>query len=441
MTRKRSNCYLHLAISLAAIPAMLSEIVVIKLLILIYAIYLVLKKKAESLPALMVISSFTSNSNFILTTMILVAGINYSILKKANVQYLFLFLLLFLPYIVYRIIINMINTDVKIGLIMNQYQYYLSLFCFFYGIILVKSFNGEVLKVIFITLVLLSIINLFKLYIVGMPIVRLAFYIIPLFCSLLIYYLYSHNNFSFRPKYLLLLLIILIVLPQGLTFTLMLSGLLSMVMVYLYYTKKNAFLFVMIGYPIYIVLAIVMISAISNFRQEDYSAYKDIEMSEITSLESLRNRFNMKMYEDRAPIWAGTWKLIVTKPYLLPPESIENIQIVNKSGGKNIEFEHSSHNIFLDFIRLNGLIFGISFIFVYLRILLLARYAFIIQDFNSLFILLALNAIACMIIGSFTGVYVLISTFSIFTFTFIGITYAAYKNPEIFNKNLGINKL
>ena len=42
---------------------------------------------------------------------------------------------------------------------------------------------------------------------------------------------------------------------------------------------------------------------------------------------------------------------------------------------------------------------------------------------------MALNAIACMNKGSITGVYVLFTTFSLFSLTFVGITYAAYKNP------------
>jgi len=431
-----SQSYFHLVISLIAIPGMLSDIFIIKFIILIYAIYLVLKKKAEYLPALMVISTFTTNSYFILLAMAVVAALNYNVLRGAKVQYLFLFLLLFILYIGYQIISMMASSSTKIGIIMSQYEYYFSLFAFFYGIILMKSFNKKVLNAAFVALILLAVINLLKPYIDNLQTVRLVFYIFPLFSLLLIYGVYTNNRMLSMPQVLLLFLITISFFLNGLTFTLLLSLLLSIYLAYLYFKRKGMFLFRFTGYPIYIFLTISMIYTISTFDKSDFSAYKNIKMTEITSFESLGDRFKMKLFEDRGPIWAGVWMSIVTRPQWMPPESVESIKVVNKFGGKDIDFEFHTHNIFLDIIRENGLIFGASFIFVYVRILLLARKVVFISEINPLFMLLVLNAISCMIIGSFTGVYVLLTTFSIFIMALLGIAYAAYIYPNIFKINM-----
>lgn len=429
------SCF-HLVISMVAIPGMLSDIFFIKLIILIYAIYLVLKKKAEYLPALMVISTFTANSYFILLAMAVVSVINYSVLREAKVQYLFLFLLLYILYIGYQIISMIYSGGSKIGIIMSQYEYYFSLFAFFYGIILMKSFNTKILNAVFVTLILLSVVDLLKPYIDNLPTVRLVFYSFPLFSVLLIYSVYTNDRILSMLQVLLLFLITTSFFLSGLTFTLLLSVLLSIYLAYLYFKRKGIFLFRFTGYPIYIFLTISMIYTISTFDKSDYSAYKNMQMSEIISFESLSDRFKMKLFEDRGPIWAGVWMSIVTRPQWMPPESVESVKVVNKSGGKDIDFEFHTHNIFLDIIRENGLIFGISFIFVYVRILLLGRKVVFISGINPLFMLLVLNAISCMIIGSFTGVYVLLTTFSIFILTLLGIAYAAYEDPNIFKSNM-----
>jgi hypothetical protein len=194
----------------------------------------------------------------------------------------------------------------------------------------------------------------------------------------------------------------------------------------MYFKKKFISLRIATGSIAYIVLFLLLIFAITGFEKYDYSAYIDMTIKEVNSFESLSNRIGMKFFDDRAPIWIGVWEDIVYEKNWLPPFKVTEIKAVTRTF-KKVNFEFHAHNTYLELIRSNGIIMGLVLTTILIYFSLLGRKIFTLPNVDPLFIVFAVASIASLIIGSFTGIFVLLSTYAIFVLSIIGVAYAVFK--------------
>ena len=428
------NIYFHLIFSLALIPVILFGPTFTKLLIMLYAAWLIMKKDAGSLPALAIISSYMSNTFIIYFAVIVLSGINFKKLKSFGVHLVFILLLIFLPYILYLTGLKIFVFGLKAGLVLNQFQLYFSMFAFFYGILIMESFNRKVMQVTMLTLVLLyllSYVNLINPLFIN---VRLNFYTIPFFGAFFAYFL-SSNVKDKQVAYFLIgtgIILSSVILTSS-TFTIYLTTFFAFVLASLYFRRRHYTLRRATGTSAFIIVILLLFYAITGFEKNDYSDYLGESMEEVNSIESLTNRIGMKFFDDRAPIWVGVWEDIIYEKNWLPPLEVENIRASARSTIKKIDFEFHSHNLYLELLRTNGIVMGfvLSFIFIYFS--LLGRKILSIPNADPLFIVFVTASISTLIIGSFTGIYVLLSTYAIFALTIVGVAYAVY-NKSILKK-------
>jgi len=431
---KNINPIVHLIIAVLSIPLVIYGSAYIKLVFLFYPIWLIFKKDAAAIPALIVLVSFMSNSYAIYFSIIILAIINFKTLKENKVSLFFIILIVFLPYIIYLIINKIYVKDEVAGLAINQFQLYFSLFAFFYGILVVETMNKKVLFTIVWALFICFFINFFYGYIPNLPYARNSFFLFPFAGALIISVI---NGFRFD-NYLIYTIIGLVVIAFGVltldtTFTILLSILLSFSICSLYLRNKNLIIKVLTGYFIFIFSISIVAYAISEYNGVDYSEYKTLKMSDIKTVEELFNRFKMKLFEDRAPIWNGVFESIIRDKQLLIPEKVKEIEIVTKSD-TILDFDFHSHNLYLEFVRLNGIILGICFSLIFTIFVVFGNRIYQLKNIDSLFIIIVSSSIGTTVIGSFSGVFVLFSNFAILNMTILGVSYATYnihKNDKL----------
>lgn len=421
------NIYLHLVISFVSVLIIFFAPPAFKLLVMLYACWLVFTKDASALPALAVISTYMSNFYIIFFAFILLAILNFNKIKSYGVHIIFIILMLFLPYVLFQSGVKIFSLNMKSGLVLNQFQLYFSMFAFFYGILLIDTFNKKVMNVSIITMILLYLMNYVNIS-PDFVNVRLTFYIIPFFGAFLSYYFFGREK-KVSVVYLLIGIIIILssLILSDSTFTIYLTTFFAFVISALYYKRKFKILYLSLGVPAFLVVFLLISYAITEFEINDYSAYKDLGMSDVTSFEELSNRMKMKFFDDRAPIWVGVWNDIVYDKNWLPPAVVSEIQVATRTD-KVVEFDFHSHNIYLEFFRTNGIIMGIVASIIFVIFALLGRKIFLVPRVDSLFIVFISAAISTMVIGAMTGIYVLLSNYAPFVITIVGLAYAMSKN-------------
>lgn len=395
---------------------------------MLYAVWLVMKRDAGSLPALAVISSYMSNAFIIYFAVIVLSGINYKKLKSFGLHIVFIFLLLLLPYVLYQSGLKIFGLNMKAGLALNQFQLYFSLFVFFYGVLIMESFDRKVMQVSLLTLVLLYIFSTFDLSKFGVSIIRLNFFTIPFFGAFLAYYFYS--NVKGKKSVHILIgagIILSSVILTTTTFTIYLTTLFAFIIARMYFKRKFKSLRIVTGTLAFVVVLILLFYAITGFEKNDYSDYLGVSMEEVNSIESLTNRIGMKFFDDRAPIWVGVWENILYEKNWWIPMDVKEIQVQVRGKIKTVEFEFHSHNIYLEFLRTNGIIMGLTLSLIFIYFSLLGRKVFLIPNADPMFIVFVAASISTMILGSFTGIYVLLSNYAVFAMSIVGMAFAFYK--------------
>lgn len=429
MVKTKINIYLHLILALLLVPVVVYGNESAKLLVMLYGGWLVFKRDAGALPALAIIATFLSQIYILIFVIIFISVADYKKIKFYRVHYLLIILLLFLPFVLVQSGIRMFVLGYDIGLALNQYQLYFSMYFFFYGILIMNTFDVKVLKAIFISLVLLFFLSFINQTAPDFPLVRLTFFIIPFFAAFILYLIFKNRNKHFIVYFILSIVIISLSIIQIVpTFTLYLTALFSFLLVLLYFSKRHNILIRATGLSVFIVLFLILFYVINRLEDHDYGTYADVTMREVYSFESFIEQFRMKMFEDRAPIWASVWEEIIVRKIWLPPIEVANIHLT-VGRLKGIELEFHSHNIFLEFLRSYGIIMGIIVSVVLIKMSLLSRKIFALKGVDKLFIVFVAAAISTLTIGGFTGIYFLLSTYAPLGLSILGISYAAYKDP------------
>lgn len=426
--KENKKAYIHLIISVILIPFIIYGDDLMKYIILAYTAYLVIKMNAESLPALAIISSYLSSFYLIYFLFIIISILKFKKIKSVNFHVYLIILLIFLPLVLVYSFFQMYVFGKSIGVSFNQFGLYLSMFSFFYGIIISGTLNKNIINTSIYALIILYLLNYANIFYVDFSFNRLTFFVIPFFVAYLGYYFYHKKKMLYKGFLLICSFgVLATAIITNLTFTIYLTSIFSLLIVIFYYKNKHRVIKNISGVYAFILIFVMMIYSLATFREYDFSDYDRNNLTEINLFEDIRIKAQMKLFDDRAPIWSSVWNNIVNNPNLLPPFEIGTIQIV-RTGEEDKEFDYHSHNLYLEFLRTNGIVMGFGETIIFVMMILSSRRLLIVKNVYPLLIILTSTAISTMIIGGMTGIYVLISTFAPFVFTILGISHTlSYK--------------
>ena len=382
---------------------------------LAFGMWLVHQRKVEYFPLVILSTAFLSTAYILYLQMFLLTLLNYKIIRSYRQTTLFnFFIIMMVAFVIYSLI-KFIETDNNLGRSLESYSFVLAMAPFFYVMILRGNYGFKVFfERLFYVLIFILFLNvIFKELFPEFTSTRLIFYIIPLLFVQIILHLKDRSIFK-----MFLSILALGTAFQGATFTLLFTGIL--ILLFLYTSK-----FSNLKKIAPILLFLIPISAIVNFKSVDYSKYRDLKMEEINNYDDLKNRIGMKLYEDRAPIWIAAWQTIVNNPQLQPPQDPPTYTIEGRSS-KEVEWEHHSHNLYLESILRLGWILGllVSIVFLVINMKAFNHLNFTENKFVGSFFI---TAIFANLIGSQSGVFPLLLDYAFFSMGLLGLL-VVYKN-------------
>jgi len=411
---------------------------IFKYAVLPYVAYMIFSRNPDYLPSLII---FTIPGNVITVAILLLSFIvtlyKIKMFKNSSIKFYLYLALIPTPYLIINTIYRIIYVNKSIIDELVYLSMFFGLFSFFYFYILTREGRIKLNHIIIILALLFVIILLNFLYPEDDPI-RYIFYSFPLAGCFIFSVRNSHfSKFDSAIKLtsLIAFLYFLYVVNHQ-TFTLLLSAIISLHLIYLYHTQKVKSLKIYTSYLPFILSFFFVFYAMTNAEiySVDVNQKQDVEYSTLSldDVGAFKNRLLNKAFDDRAPLWNAVYLQILNNPHFLPPENIEEYTLTTTEGFES-ETNLPAHNLFLELIRVYGLLFGIIASFVYINFIVSASKLLLIKELNPIIIALLSVFLAIGIAGSTTGQYPLLLTFS-FMFLGLGGYFAAYKEGIVISK-------
>lgn len=376
--------------------------------------YMVWSKRSEFFPGL-IIHLFTETSVMyvILFTTFLLFLSNYKIWCRLRLRWLFWIVIIPLPFVIWQFYQKYSINEETLIQSLTATQYYLSLFPFFYGILLHQS--GRPIKYSYLILVfaIAVIIHIsgwlpatVRVVYLAMPVLVLFGLFNPLRKGFLLITSKLFGLFLF-------VLSIVAIDSRSLTTTsiIFIAFVLYVISVNWRWLKGKASPVLLIGSPIAFLIIIISLN-LNNPTTRVSPTYK----TETDDL-SLPDRIRFKSYEDRSPIWASTFLYLMINDLYLPPVRSESI-LIQSLDGSVYESSIESHNIYLALMRHFGIIVGfiVSVVFIYYLYRLIQFYRY--GMYSRLELMFVSSGMAVGIMGATTGQFPLMAPFS---FMYIGL--------------------
>lgn len=376
--------------------------------------WMVWTKRTEFFPGL-IIHLFTESSvtYVILFTTFLLFIYHYRFWIQISMKKLFWITLIPLPFVVWQFYQKyFVNSELMIESI-SPLQYYLSLFPFFYGLLLNKSgrkINYDYLLFVFFFAIILQLsgqlTNTVRIIMLASPIVINFSLFIPL----------KRGIFSVFIKTLGILLFLSVIFSlkeRSLTST----GILIFSIVFYYlrtkseWFKRIALSSFLIGSSIVFVAVIIYI----NF-DAPKMGYLKIDSS-INKEMTIIERIQSKSLEDRAPIWVSTFQDLIQENQWFPKKTSDLILIYGIDGSV-YESEIEAHNLFLALLRNYGYLIGVIVSVIYIYFLVRIIQCFRNCNLEKLEMIIVSSLVSIALVGTTTAQFPLMSPFS---FAYIGL--------------------
>jgi hypothetical protein len=382
-----------------------------------YLMFMVFKNNAIFLPALILhCASETSATTIIFFSFIILSILKYKDLVRLKLASLFWILIGLLPVFLWLVWqrINIVGDYPPITF--SYIGYYLSFFAFFYGVLVAKTFNRQILMIMYYMLFVVFV--LYAINALNFPRISVAFtflYVaaLPLFLK-------------FRNRNNIILVISIFAIGSLLsgseesTFTMLFVCLLGFTITYLYFKNKTGVILKMTG-----IIPFVLIFALYGYGIGNYmnSVVTDVpEGIDLTSWSSLSDRLSFKFFADRAPFWAGGFQQIALYQPIFPIVDMPDINATFQSG-KELEVTFGSHTTFIELIRRFGILAGGLLGYCLIYIVIISRKVFKIKNLDKYIVPLFSMAFICTIVLSLTGTFELLPGYSLLSIGVLGIAY------------------
>ena len=412
---------IHLIIGILCLPAYQYGGEVFKFVLAPYVLWMVFSMHPKFIPALLLhFMDGTTMSFIILMGFLIITVKNFNQIKKLGLNHLLLLTLIPIPLLVFAIYTRFFVKHESFVVIVGFLFMYLGLFCFFYFALLAQKFRLIHLQYIFVIMGFSVILQLFVPYSV-----RYIFFSIPIFATLLFLTVFKIKFFK-NSLVLYSLLVLLISVFSGLTSTLIFTSFIGIFLSWKYVSNKkfktdNVYILGIITF------AIVALSILNYNPATQLSSDYNIESSQlnISDLGSIYDRAKFKLFEDRAPLWFSIFdKFIVNGTWLVPIESESYLFYTIE--GTEIETDIPAHNIFLELIKIYGILTGALLSIVFISMIIKSSFLLKIKDLNLYLIVAVTCVVSCGFFGGMTGQYLLLGNFSLLFMGLAGFCYGIY---------------
>lgn len=385
-----------------------------------FVVYMIFKRNALYLPAIILhCTSETSIIFLVCFSVIIFSILNYKkISTNKHIKRLFWLLIVTMP-----LYVNLTYQKMTLDYLPWQHAlmytgYYLSFWSFIYGYIIADTFNWKTSKLLIGIIVLLFIISLL-FNVRSSRVFSMVLYMgIP-------YGLFTlqHTNRKFLGIFIIGVSLIMLLGDRFLTFTEILTILLSTLVYLLWNTKKKRISRMIISLPAYIMIAIIMITSIQNYNNTniDYTEYGDYEGDK--TFNNLYNRALYKLYDDRAVFWLAAWEQISYIKPIMPKYDMPDLIVYRNNGSELDASSFGAHNTPLQLIRIFGFLMGIILIVCYIYMSCLSTKVLLCKSVDRRFIPLFITITSYVVIIFLTGMAAILPQFALFYFGTMGVSY------------------
>lgn len=372
-------------------------------------------KNIKYIPLLVMITSFLSTSYVIYIYMLLVCLGNYNVLQKKGLGKILIIYTVMVITVLFFAFVKLQTTDVNIGNSLKDYVFTLALSPFFYGALIFNKKTDFEWDRIFEIIILISILNIIiPLFNSTFVMSRLVFLIIPF---LFTYVFINLSDLSQIKKVIGASLLLLYILGSGgSTFTLVFSAIISILII------RGKFKSAIIPFLLFLIVFYVPIYAINNSEQLDFTAFLDLEMSDIKTFDDFNGRLGMKLIEDRGPIWTSAWDYLKENISILPPLDKYKLFIKSKLNAET-EWEFHSHNLVLESFLNLGLILGFFVLIFFFYVNFNSIKGVNNQQLKPIAKMFIIVSVVSNIVGSMSGIFPLLTDYSFLPFVVMGGYY------------------
>jgi len=389
-----------------------------------YLIFMVFKLDAVYLPSLILhCASETSATTVVFISFMILSFINYNELIRLKLGILFWSLIGILPIFVWLVGYRIFSMSEYPPLAFVYIGYYLSFFAFFYGVLISKTFNREILRNIYI---LLFVVFLFFLTgAIHFTRIIVAFTYIYI-SSLSLLFTNSKKNHLLLAIALFSFLSVFASSEES-TLTTMFVSLFAFFIALMYFKRKSRIIFSTTGYIAFILIFVLYFFGIQNYMNVDLQYVP--QNTAFIDFNNFSNRVSNKFYSDRAPFWAGGFTQIIKYRHFFPIPDIPDI-IAKFSTGREINITFGSHTTFIELVRKYGIIAGGVLGFSLINMVIISRKIFLIRNLNPLMIPVYATAIATTIVLSLTGQYQIMPGYALLSLGVLGIGFSKYSRVK-----------
>lgn len=396
------------------------------LLMIPLVIYLIIRKDAGFLPALMLhCASDTSIAYAVFWGMMIMCIINSRIIwKDPKTRFIFLVLLSLFPLYVWLLYQKVTLDYMLLQRALYYTTYYITFWGFLYCYLISGSFNRNTVKLILVAFLIMWLISTI------FPDVRHArVFFMTVFLGV-VYGAYL----LYLKKRILGILTLLVFFPLfyssgEITFTELLVLLYALTIFILWSFNKNSIVKKSVSIAPYLVIFVLMIYGINNY--DNVVVYAIDDKMDFSDWKSFSNRAQYKFFGDRAIYWDASWKQLVEYKPILPLHNIPNISTYSILTGKLLDdLEYGAHNTPLQLLRIFGFLMGSLLIVIYIYITVISSNIFITKSVKAIMIPLFAVVFADVVILFLTGTAVMLSSFALFSFGLLGVAYGISKDKD-----------
>jgi hypothetical protein len=399
-------------------------------------------RKVEYFPGIAIhLFAETTSMYIILLSCLVLTLFQWRFWMRTKIKWLFLLVLIPIPILIWHTYVRYFMMDIKLVDSITKLGFFLGIFPFFYGFLLAKKIDREILFGIIFVLLLSIFLN--SIGYRGI-LIRIIFFAVPALITFAIIGKFSQliSGFQILLKVSAILIFVsYFIFLNTTTLTVFLSVLLSVLLAYI--KKKNFDKWVNILSPrITFIVTILLVGWLaittdSTRFSGNVDPNKDLTTLRFTNFNDIADRLSYKTFGDRAPIWRGVWLDIVAQNNILPPLKSKSYEVTGLSGGHS-ESDIAAHNIFLELLRNYGYIVGLIIGFAYIVQIVLAGSLLRLPINDTLLISIVSSVAIVGTFGGMTGQFTMMPSFSFLFMGLAGILYGLFYTQNMhYNKKNG----
>jgi hypothetical protein len=445
-TSNNSGMWIHIWLALPCLAMYFIGPEIVKYMLIPYPIILLFKKEAKYIPAIIIHTlAGSSISYMLLLACFFLAIVNYRYLVAYRLHFLFLIISLPMPYMLFNFYIRFLVLKLPLSDSLNPIQYYLGVFPFFYGILVFRKMNKDILLALFYVFFMIMTFHTIRLFDFKY---RITFALYPLFFAVfIISFLKNYTNYFPKGiKYIAYgaFLFFLLDIKEA-SLTLLLSIFVATLTIYRFKESKVLVLekesnFYKFGFPISVILILWLVIANSGIDGSQTNTAVLHQSWDVTNVDQLFDRMIVKLTSDRMPLWKSVYNNTFVDFQLWLPPLILGEYWVEDSFGNYSEITYGAHNLFLELNRTNGIILGTLLFFVFSYMLVKGSQIFRLRMpkslvTNHLIKMFYAAFLAAGFFGTLFGQYPLMVGVSFSLLTLAGLSYGIYYD-QIYNARM-----